>query len=304
MSFKHVIITRFSFRFRKNDPKFPLLSEDRLNERVRIFRDFCFPSIAGQTNKNFNWILIIDPELPGKFKEELQSIFQNFRNSINYESKGPRNLWFHEWDWEQNNLGKIDWILPYFSIDDLKESKPSEKLGSKYLVTTRLDDDDCLHQNFVQNVSRQILKPARDLGPIKGFRYLSYCHGYQYQVNSKILKRTRIPLIALGLTLIAEIDKYPLCAYFGNHTKVGNYVRKPETHPGMLELYQKNKDLPVTQKQILNRLLLIREKDPSYIRNVHEFNLQKNIPRHKTQSKDRLKMIIRIMKDSFNVNIS
>lgn len=320
MSFKHVIITRFSFRFRESDPKFPLMSEKRLMERIRIFRDFCFPSIAGQTNKNFSWILIIDPELPEKFRLELMSIFEDFRKTPAYESHGPRNLWLHEWNWEKYNLGKIDWILPYISCNNLEEGEIdegeidegeidenkqplSEKLGFKYLVTTRLDDDDCLHFNFVDNVARQVQRPARDLREVSGFRYLSYCHGYQYQVNSKILRRTRIPLIALGLTLIAEVDKYPLCAYFGNHKKIEQYVRKPDTHPEMLALYQKNRDLPVDKKQILNRLLFIRSKEPAYVRNVHEFNLQKNIPRHKYQSNTHLRMISKVMKDYFQVEI-
>lgn len=303
MSFRHVIITRFSYRFRENDPKLPLLSDNRLDERIRIFEKFCFQSVIGQLNKNFEWIVIIDPELPMKYRSILENLFIEFKESRAYNSRGPRNFWLHPWNWNTDRLGDLNWMLPYLYVKGVEGESLSYRLEAKYLATTRLDDDDCLNKNFVEMVAERIRKPPKDLGQISGFRYLSFCQGYQYQVGSKILKRTRIPLIALGLTLVAEVNKYPISVYLGSHTQIEKYIRKPELHARMLELYKTNRDLPVSHKQVLGRLMFIRSGNPTYVRTVHGFNLQKNIPRHRFQPDKHRNMIRQVMKDEFRVKI-
>jgi len=319
--FRHVIVTRFSFRFRETDPKLPLLSNQRLDERIRIFKNFCFSSMIGQKNPNFDWILIIDPELPEEYRIKLEEIFDEFKKSSAYPNRGPRNIWLHPWNWEKYNLQEIDWIIPYLCKQTTNRSHHdalyqttnrshhdalyqttntySKILNATYLVTTRLDDDDCLSEDFINMVNSHLRKNH----PIDGFCYLSFCNGYQYQVEPKILKRVRNPLIALGLTLIANIDKYPICVYLGSHTQIGNYLRNPKLHPRMLELYTKNKDLPVTHRQQTHRLNIIRSTKPAFVRNVHGFNLQKNIRRFQSQPPKYFELIQKTLKNDFHVTI-
>lgn len=294
MSYCHCIITRFSYRFRSTDPIEPLLSDARLERRIQLHEQFCYSSIINQNNPNFYWILIIDPLLPPKYRDQLQELIDRHYQSSIYKKKGPRRIWLHTWDWETNNLGKLDWILPYFENE-------KEKLAyrqPKYFITTRLDDDDSLHENFINMVKQQLNKRPY----IRGFRYLSFASGFYFYCQKQNLRNTTLPMIALGLTLITELEKYPICVYMGSHTKIPQYIKDPNRHDLMLKYYKRNKDLPVSQNQIRDRLKVIRGVR-TWVRNVHDFNLQKNIRKHYARKQD-LKKIQAILKTNFHIEFN
>lgn len=297
MSHLHCIITRFSFRFKPDDPTDKLLSDSRLDERIRLFEKFCYSSIINQSNKNFYWILIIDPLLSTKYVDKLTNLINKHKQSSHYNSKGPREIWLHTWDWEESTgikLGKINWILQYFDESIVKKTK--------YMITTRLDDDDCLVYNFIDLVYKQLHKKPT----INGFRYISFSVGYQHYVKKQAMRFQKLPMIAIGLTLITEINKYPMCVYLGCHTHIIGYIKDPRKHKQMLELYQRNKEFTnnstILRKQFIDRLAIIRIGGPVWIRNVHDFNLQKNIGRNFNSKQDNSKNIA-ILKEKFNVNI-
>lgn len=301
MSYFHCIITRFSFRFKPDDPIDKLLSTERLDERIKMFEKYCYASIVNQTGKYFCWIIIIDPLLPNEYKQALQDLIDAHKNSENYDTKGPRDIWLHTWDWDVSTgfrLGEIDWILEYYRRRDIEAGK--EWVRPKYLVTTRLDDDDCLVNTFINLVRTEIQKRP------KGFRYISFSVGYQHYISKKALRKNRVPMIALGLTLIAEIDKYPMCVYLGCHTHIPRYLKDPDKHPQMKKHYLRNKDYPnsiaIKKKQVQERLHVVRTGGPVWVRNVHDFNLQKNIGRSNGKSQN-FENVKKEMKTRFNVDL-
>lgn len=337
MSYLHVIVTRFSFRFKADDPIDPLLSDERLDERIRLFKKYCYSSIINQTGKKFYWIIIIDPLLPEEYIDQLDDLIAEHKESENYSNCGPREIWLHKWDWEDTTgkkLGRIDWILKYFEelhnqqfteeedeeeeelITDQEYSQnidiqisfddpiiPEDKRWKppKYLITTRLDDDDCLVSTFINLVNKQFRS-----APVHGLRYLSFSVGYQHYVEQHNLRLYRLPMIALGLTLIAEISKYPICAYMGSHTKIPLYLKDPKRHDQMFALYKKNKELPsnlsVVRKQLKDRLWVIKTGGPVWVRNVHGYNLQKNIGKSTGRQQDNMK-VKQVMQSRFNVTL-
>lgn len=359
MSYLHVIVTRFSFRFKPDDPIDPLLCDDRLVERIRLFEKYCYSSIINQTNQKFYWIIIIDPLLPEEYIDQLDDLIAQHKESEHYETRGPREIWLHKWDWEVTTgkkLGRIDWILKYFEdlhnqqfIEDDEEINdeeiededdevldvngekmenifipkeerkydqeikiqirfdepiiPEEKKWTppKYLITTRLDDDDCLVNTFINLVHKQFRS-----APVRGLRYLSFSVGYQHYVEQHNLRLYRLPMIALGLTLIAEISKYPVCAYMGSHTKIPLYLKDPQKHEQMFALYKANKEFPsnlsMVRKQLKDRLWIIKTGGPVWVRNVHGYNLQKNIGKSSGRQQDNMK-VKQVMKARFNVEL-
>ena len=57
--FKHYLITRFNLRadnwdVTKNNEQ--LLTDEWMDNRMWLFENFCFPSVIGQTNQNFEWL--------------------------------------------------------------------------------------------------------------------------------------------------------------------------------------------------------------------------------------------------------
>ena len=297
----HCIVTRFSFRFKPDDSTDKLLSKERLDERVAMFEKYCYASITNQTCTDFYWIIIIDPLLPPEYVAKLEELITRHKQSDIYPSRGPREIWLHRWDWDVSTgqrLGEIDWIIGYLERLAIAESR--QWIKPKYLVTTRLDDDDCLVDTFINLVRDEVRKRP------KGLRYLSYSIGYQHYIEKKALRKQRLPMIAIGLTLIAEIDKYPICVYLGCHTHIPRYLKDPEKHPQLHKYYLANKEYPnsiaIKRKQVSERLYVIRTGGPVWIRNVHDFNLQKNIGKTsgRSQNFDEVK---KILKSRFNVNL-
>jgi hypothetical protein len=302
MSFLHVILTRFSFRFKPTDPTDKLLATDRLDERIAMFEKFCYSSITNQTSRDFYWIIIIDPLLPEKYVEILNNLILRHKSSEKYPTHGPREIWLNKWDWQidgqpvstGHKLGRIDWILEYFK--GLGMAVP------KYMITTRLDDDDCLVDTYISLAQADLKKT-----PINGFRYISFSVGYQHYINKKFLRKYKLPMIALGLTLITDINKYPMCVYLGCHTHIHGYLRDPKKHPDLYKMYLKNKEYPsstiLQRKQINDRLRIVRNGGPVWVRNVHDFNLQKNIGRNTGGRQQSFAEIKQIMKSRFGVDL-
>ncbi len=61
--FRHFIITRFNIRVGKlgTDKNGNLTRTDVwLKNRIDLFEKYCLPSVVGQTNKNFTWMVLFD----------------------------------------------------------------------------------------------------------------------------------------------------------------------------------------------------------------------------------------------------
>ena len=92
---------------------------DWFDHRFKIFMKFCYPSIIAQTNKNFKWWILIDKNTPKHHMDRLEEIKTD---TITYKSQGPGL-----------------YPLP-------KDIYPD----TKWVITTRIDNDDCIHQDFIK----------------------------------------------------------------------------------------------------------------------------------------------------------
>ena len=135
-NYEHFIIIRFSVKFNEryefDKLKNTLFDEQRLDQRMFFFENFCFKSLINQSLIDFKIILLIDPLLPDKFKSKLYSLTKNYNFFI-----------IHIWN-SNDRLANNDWLKQYST--------------KEYLLTTRLDDDDIIHKdinltlkNFINN---------------------------------------------------------------------------------------------------------------------------------------------------------
>ena len=134
--FQHIIITRFNLR--KSDWKYDKHEREVLNsvwekDRISLFHKFCLPSVVGQSVKNFKWIIFFHAN-PGK---EIKNLLEQ--------------------------LGKYDFIEPVFvnSFEDFQNDlsgiiRERINTGTGFLLTTRLDNDDAIHHNFVEKLQDTI----------------------------------------------------------------------------------------------------------------------------------------------------
>lgn len=164
----HFLLTRFNIKIWTCGDKRgnAIQTEEWLEERFRLFDAYCWRSVMAQTCKNFRWICLFDADTPQKFKSRIDEY---------------RKQW--------------DGFLPYYitkreapCFQDYFRQLVSE-LGDENdegLLTTYLDNDDCLHRDFIKLLQESV-KDAK-YGTIISFKY-----GIQYYEELRLAVRIPYP---------------------------------------------------------------------------------------------------------------
>jgi hypothetical protein len=124
----HIIIIRFSVNFINRvefkNKESSLFDHQRLENRIKLFEMFCLRGLISQTLKDFKTIILYDENLPKIFLDKLGCLTT------------PHNfILLHRWD-KRDRLSNNDWLREYVDND------------KKFLITTRLDDDDILNKDI------------------------------------------------------------------------------------------------------------------------------------------------------------
>jgi hypothetical protein len=130
-SFEHVILTRFNVRY-VEDPNAPSIGVDPgwLEERFGLFEQYCLPSVLAQTEQNFTWILFFDRATPEPYAERARAL-------------ASRRAGFHPIFCDALPLSAVHETVRRVSRND-----------PQWLLTSRFDNDDGLHKDFVATVQR------------------------------------------------------------------------------------------------------------------------------------------------------
>lgn len=141
MNYDHFLITRFNIR--AYSPEIVLkstadigISEEWLSHRFQIFEQYCYPSICNQKNKNFKWLVFFDEATPSKYLKKIKL----FENCIQFTP-----IFLNQ---------KSD-----FNEHLMNHIKKNVSNASK-IVTTRLDNDDSLHVDFIDTI--QLIAKTRE----------------------------------------------------------------------------------------------------------------------------------------------
>lgn len=130
---KHFLITRFNLRAAhwqtaKNGS--PVLTKEWLKNRFHLFETYCLPSVENQTEQNFKWLVFFDIHTPAEYKEKVNQISRKYRNFSPVFIDG------------------ID------SLNDslIEEIKKKIIQTDEYIITSRLDNDDIIHKDFIKTI--------------------------------------------------------------------------------------------------------------------------------------------------------
>lgn len=143
---RHYIITRFNLKNKnwnldKNNQQ--ILTEDWLDDRFKLFQEFCLPSVKKQNNQSFKWFVYFDVGTPAKYKNIIKDIEKEYSNFTPFFIDG-----MNVFNQEVVRNVKQDLLVDY---DE-----------SSYILTTRIDNDDALHQNFINNI-QELAKDEHNL---------------------------------------------------------------------------------------------------------------------------------------------
>lgn len=138
----HFLLTRFNLKKSdwqqdKNCQK--VLDEKWLKNRIGLFTKYCLPSVLGQTRRDFKWLIFFQ-EAP---EPEIRKLLKK--------------------------LEVHDFIEPVFvnGFEEFQKNLPlyiAKRMtaGSVGLLTTRLDNDDALHKDFIRWVQDATIPQGRD----------------------------------------------------------------------------------------------------------------------------------------------
>ena len=135
--YHHYIITRFNLRQEdwqsdKSNKKLLVTDAGWLEDRFELFETYCLPSVKAQTCKNFKWLVYFDIDTPSLFKARI-ALYQN-----GFENYSPRFI------------AGMD-AFKYSIKDDI-----ALDAGGGVIITTRLDNDDAIHETFIAKVQFKI----------------------------------------------------------------------------------------------------------------------------------------------------
>jgi len=151
--FKHLLLTRFNVRhapWQADKHGQAVLTEEWLEHRFRLFDRFCFPSVAAQTCRDFEWLVFFDVATPERFRRRLER----------YRGFAP--------------------FQPEFATDDaLIEVIRRRAAGASTLVTTRLDNDDAIHREVIARVQAAL--------PVTRLELVNFLEGY-YVASDRIVR--------------------------------------------------------------------------------------------------------------------
>ena len=164
---KHFLITRFNLiykrtKIKKYEPsvieRSKILSVDPrwLEFRLKLFETFCLPSVRGQTNQDFSWLLLCNADTPPEFK----------RRMLSYENENTECVFTHDSD--------VEVIVP-----EIKRRLTGKE---KFVINTQVDSDDALSKEFME-VVRNEYQGRREFIDI--FRGYALCNDTAYGRSSE-----------------------------------------------------------------------------------------------------------------------
>ena len=142
-TFAHVILTRFNLRmWRDVNP-----NDDWLAHRLDLFEQFCYPSVLGQKNQNFTWLLLFDETTPVAFRPRIERYAE------------PTNV-------------KVLYTAGFDLQAIIREVGSYTTADQTHLISTTLDNDDALAEEYVQVIQSQFRGQQFELlNVVSGLRY-------------------------------------------------------------------------------------------------------------------------------------
>lgn len=211
--FDHYIITRFNI----HEPSWravdlnnqPICNDAWLQHRFKLFERYCLPSVMRQTNQNFKWVIL----LHHKTKDRWRKLINQYIGCYSAIYLGLH--WLREL---QNYL--------------------RDEVQSHWIITTRLDNDDVIYPNYIENI-QALYTPET--------QFITAANGYQ-------LYRNRI---------YTHVDAYgPFASYVEPHTACSSVYFTPHGMR-MLNLAPVTHTFPPSYLQIIHDRNYLNSKHPN-----------------------------------------
>lgn len=236
MNYSHFIITPFNLR---NFPKSTNHDYDNwvkwTRYRIELFKEYCLPSLINQSSKTFKWLIYFDTDTPVEFNEFLKELSLFSFIDICY-SKGIKD----------------------FTENYIQEVKKRNGKSIKWIITTRIDNDDSLHKDAIKIIQESFVERHKFL--------ISLASGYILNINDRTLSHYYYPMSPF-ISLIEDTDNEIKGVYEKEHTKWDSLRLSVFKEIGLEYFNKKNRK----SRFILNK--------PLWIQTVHGDNVSNSFYR-------------------------
>lgn len=166
---KHYVFTNFGIGIK---------DELWLSYRLEIFTNTVFPSLSNQSNKDFEWTIFIDETLPVLHHERLEEAIA--ASGLNARTQKVSD----------------------YSLTNRQVSRLLEQSHHEIVLTSRIDDDDCIRQDVIEIIQEQ----ARSNDHDEDVLLISLHNGLELLPSDECYRPVTYDTLALALTLV---DKTP-----------------------------------------------------------------------------------------------
>lgn len=166
MDYRHYLVTRFNVLFRRTEQKdwaehvehksFRVRNNDMwLEKRLELFELYCLPSVRGQTNKNFQWVILMSEDTPPRFVNHISARLPD----DSYIVSGSGEM--------------LDYTIAKKAMELLTPE------STEWVASTSLDSDDALSKDFIATVQKHIRPEKMYINLLRGVT-AAHHKGFQY----------------------------------------------------------------------------------------------------------------------------
>lgn len=162
MSFTHFLITRVNIGYVTRIKAQNHKEEEWLDHRFNLFFNTCLTSVLNQESRNFIWLIYLDIRTPLSYVQQLRDRIEDYPH-IEVLTKE----------------GGFDDIRYHLSAD-ISKRIDSE---TEFLITSRIDSDDLIHKNFIQEVQHHF--------DYQEYMSINFNFGWVYDRKMKVLGKAK-----------------------------------------------------------------------------------------------------------------
>lgn len=162
---QHFILTRFNLLlWNKDKAGSKVRTTTWLEHRFSLFEKYCLPSLKGQTNQDFEWIVLFDSSTPDRFKDRIEG----------YKRECPQMTpVFVEPE-------KGHYFANIFREEIIK------RMNVERVLSTYLDNDDALNVRYVEDLQSRVTS-------VNNKTFIYYDEGYQFYTDHRYMMRINHP---------------------------------------------------------------------------------------------------------------
>ena len=183
-----------------------------MTHRIGLFKNFCLPSVASQTNTDFQWLLFFDQTTDDDFKQELETLLKPYPHFKSFYVDG------------------MDAFHPSIKAYVSEDSK-----DSSHIITSRIDNDDCIHKDYIDTIQKQFKS--------QDFMAIDVLKGYSLQISPEIMLGKKEHIFNPFISLI-EKNEAPKTVWFSDHNmwkKESRRIEIADKRLWMSIIHEKNK---------------------------------------------------------------